>query len=364
MPKEFSGLVCIGFLCGIVVGFLIVSLQQHPIRRQFWVPFGFALLLGAYLLIAIEAAGWWVGFMAGLSLIAGGVGSGLGVIGRGSLIVSTLWIFPLMELNRLLPAVPFVMAAVCGIMFAATLWLCRRPVGETLGEWVLRLMYRMRVVGPGVASMPRTGPLLVIANHTAYLDPCWVMIPLPRDLTPIMYGDYFKKFGLHFYMKHIINAIPSGVGSVRREAPELDEVVRRLDRGEGILVFPEGWVRRKEEESIRRFAQGPWRILRDRPATPVVACWIEGGWGSWSSFWNGPPFKGKRIDVRRPINVGVSTPVVLDAETLADQHRTRELLKQMVLDARAHLAACGLAPVNPVAKPQAAQITESPASPP
>ena len=106
------------------------------------------------------------------------------------------------------------MAAICGVLFAESLWLYRRSVGETLGEWLFRIMYRMRAIGPGVDQLPRTGPVLVIANHTAYLDPCWVMIRLPRDLTPIMYGEYFKKFGLHFYMKHIINAIPS-----RRRAP-------------------------------------------------------------------------------------------------------------------------------------------------
>jgi 1-acyl-sn-glycerol-3-phosphate acyltransferase len=192
-------------------------------------------------------------------------------------------------------------------------------------------------------QIPRTGPVLVIANHTAYLDPCWVMICLPRDLTPMMYGGYFKKFGLHFYMKHIVNAIPSGVGLIRRDAPELDESVRRLDLGEGVLIFPEGWARRKEEEPIRRFAQGAWWILRDRPQTPVVACWIEGGWGSWSSFWNGSAFKGKRMDFRRPIDIAVSAPVVLDADTLGDKERTRESLKQMVLDARRHL---GLPPID------------------
>src|SRR5438309_1143656 len=69
-------------------------------------------------------------------------------------------------------------------------------------------------------------------------------------------------------------------------------------------------------------------------ADSIVA---RGGWGSWSSFWHGPPFKGKRIDIRRPIDIGVSAPVVLDKETLSDQLRTRELLKQMVLEGRRHL---------------------------
>jgi 1-acyl-sn-glycerol-3-phosphate acyltransferase len=235
------------------------------------------------------------------------------------------------------------MALVCFAVFAAALWAYRRPVGETLGEWPIHVMDRMRAVGPGMKQMPRTGPVLVISNHPSYLDPCWVMICLPRDLTPLMYAEYYRIPGLHFYMKHVIGAIPSGATGFRREAPELDEVVRRLDRGEGVLIFPEGWVRRTEEEPLRRFAQGAWRILRDRPATPVVACWIEGGWGSWASFQGGPPFKGKRPDFRRPIDIGVAAPVVLDAETLADQRRTREVLRQMVLDARRHL---GMPPIE------------------
>ena len=120
------------------------------------------------------------------------------------------------------------------------------------------------------------------------------------------------------------------------------EAVCRSDRGEGILIFPEGWVRRKEEDTIRRFAGGVADSLLSA-GDPVVARWIEGGWGSWSSFWNGPPFKGKRIDIRRPINIGVSGAVVLDKETLADQHRTRALLREMVIDALIYWAACGLA---------------------
>jgi 1-acyl-sn-glycerol-3-phosphate acyltransferase len=336
MPTDFRLLVCLGSLGGLASGCSTAFLQRHPTRRQCWLPVGFALLLSAYLFTSLETAGWLVGAMAGFSLIAAAVGATPGAIGRRELVIAAILIFPTMELTRLVPAAPVVMATVCGLMFMASLWLYRRPVGETLGEWLFRVMYRMRTVGPGVDQLPRTGPLLVIANHTAFLDPCWVMICFQRDLTPIMFGDYFKKFGLHFYMKHIINAIPSGSGSVRRDAPELDEVVRRLDRGEGILIFPEGWVQRREGP-VRRFAQGPWRVLRDRPATPVVACWIEGGWGSWSSFRDGPPFRLKRIDFRRPIDIGVSAPVVLDAEILSDQMRTREFLRDLVLAAQRHL---------------------------
>jgi 1-acyl-sn-glycerol-3-phosphate acyltransferase len=327
----------VGFLCILTLSFL----QTHPNRRRIWIPFGYFLLLAANVVVIAGGQLWWIGLLAGGGLAAGTVGStryyAEPLVGLAAVVVA-LFAY---EATRAVPAVPIVMSGVCAAFFALALWLNRRYVAETLLEWPVRIMYRIRAVGRGMKEVPRTGPVLIIANHVSYLDPCWIMIRIPRDLTPIMYGEYYNMRGIHFYMKHLIGAIPSGVGTFRREAPELDEAVRRLDRREGLLVFPEGQVRRKEEEELRRFAQGVWRVLRDRPATPVVACWIEGGWGSWSSFKGGPPFKGKRIDVRRPIDITVSAPVVLDAETLADQHRTRELLRQMVLDARRHLGEPG-----------------------
>jgi 1-acyl-sn-glycerol-3-phosphate acyltransferase len=144
-------------------------------------------------------------------------------------------------------------------------------------------------------------------------------------------------------MTHVVRAIRVEWSFYRHDAPELEEAVARLDRGEGVLIFPEGWVRRTEEVPVRRFGQGVWRILRERPATPVVACWIDGGWGSLASYWNGPPFRNKRMDWWRPIGVGVAAPVVLDAAMLADQHATRERLRGMCVDARRYL---GLAAID------------------
>ncbi len=45
------------------------------------------------------------------------------------------------------------------------------------------------------------------------------------------------------------------------------------------MIFPEGFLRRKEEQPLRRFGQGAWAILQARPDTPVFATWIEGGVG-------------------------------------------------------------------------------------
>ena len=80
----------------------------------------------------------------------------------------------------------------------------------------------------------------------------------------------------------------------------------------------------------------------------MVACWIEGAWGSWASYWNGPPGRNKRPDFRRPIGVGVSAPTAVKPDVLAHHLRTRLHLMNEVLAARTHL---GLPDAPPVGLP-------------
>ena len=94
--------------------------------------------------------------------------------------------------------------------------------------------------------------------------------------------------------------------------------------------------------AMKRFAQGVWQILKERPETPVISCWIEGTWGSYFSFKDGPPLKGKRFDIRRPIQIGVSVPAIVPPEVLLEHWDTRFYLMNEVSQARKHL---GLEPL-------------------
>ena len=130
---------------------------------------------------------------------------------------------------------------------------------------------------------------------------------------------------------------------MKKDAPEIREAIAALDRGECVVIFPEGYLRRSEERVLRRFGQGIWQILQARPDMPVYACWIEGGWGSYMSYFNGPPTKNKpKKDVRRPVGIGVSAPTTIAPEELAQHLRTRIHLMNLVLAARENL---GLTPL-------------------
>jgi hypothetical protein len=96
-------------------------------------------------------------------------------------------------------------------------------------------------------------------------------------------------------------------------------------------------LRRKEEPLIRPFGQGVWHILQELPQTPVVVCWIEGGWGSFASYRNGPPLRNKRPDLRRRIDIAVAEPRPLPPEVLADHRATRHHLLRACLECRRYL---------------------------
>lgn len=208
-----------------------------------------------------------------------------------------------------------------------------RPLFELSLEPVVWVMYKIRVRGKGVAGFPRTGPCVVMANHACWFDPLFLAKVLPRPLTPMMTSRFYdlpvvRKLMVTFGVIRVPDSL------IRHDTPEIEQAIAALDRGECLLIFPEGYLRRTEERPLRRFGQGIWKILQARPDTPVVACWIEGGWGSYTSHFTGPPTKNKRPDFRRPIGIGVSDTVTVPTETLSEHLHTRIYLMNLTEAAR------------------------------
>src|SRR5262249_54007348 len=134
-----------------------------------------------------------------------------------------------------------------------------------------------------------------------------------------------------------VGAIRVEAATFRREVPELKDAIATLDRGDCLVIFPEGAMRKREEQPLRMFGQGVVHILRERPQTPVVICWIEGAWGCYFSYFNGLPTKNKRLDRRRRIEVALEAPRLIDPALLEDQKALRRYLMEACLQARTHL---------------------------
>lgn len=227
-----------------------------------------------------------------------------------------------------------VLAVLAGVGALVCWYVLFLPWLEQTIEIVCWPLWRIRAHGPGLDRFPARGPLIVLGNHTAWMDAVWMMKLLPRQLTPMMTSDFYDLPGIRWLMRHVVHPIRVPAIPFRREAPELDEAVAILDRGGCLLIFPEGWVKRNPDQLLRQFGQGVWRILERRPDTPVVVCWIEGGWGSLTSYDRGPPLRNKPIDWWRPIDVAIREPEVLDPSLLKDQRATRAYLMRACLETR------------------------------
>lgn len=348
-------------MAGAAAGSLLAGVQGHPQRALGLVPLGATGLVVALALGAIcGVAGWiclLVGFMGGLMTVplaatyqanvpADARGNAMAVLNTAGYLAIALMAPVLAELERrgLIGAAGlfWILTGLTGVAAALAWRTLLRPTVELAAELLIWPFYRVRGYGPGMERFPSEGPVLVIGNHASWFDPVWLAKLLPRELDPMMTSVFYDKPAVRWIFK-IAHAIRVQASTYRREAPELQEALAALDRGQCVLIFPEGSMRRKDEKPLRLFGQGVWHLLRERPRTPVVVCWIEGGWGSYFSYKNGPPTMNKRLDVWRHIDIGVDEPRMLDAALFADQKATRAELMRLCLEARRHL---GLQPLT------------------
>jgi 1-acyl-sn-glycerol-3-phosphate acyltransferase len=370
--------VLLWILGGAAAGSLLAGVQGHPRRSLGLVPLGLTGLLAALLWAARDpfpGAGLCllVGLLGGMvnvplssayqeSLPADARGNGMAVLNTAGYLFMTAMSALLFGLSR-----GRVLSAQGQLWFVAALsaigvawaWRCLfRDSLEQVLEIVLWPIYRVHAGGPGMANFPRRGPLLVLANHSSWFDPLWLAKVLPRRLTPMMTSLFYDLPVLRFLMMHVVHAIRVQDSSYRREAPELREAIAALDRGEAVVLFPEGMLRRRADQPLRQFGQGAWHILRERPDTPVVCCWIEGGWGSYMSYYGGPPLANKRPDWWRRIDVAVSDPQILDPALLGDDRVTRSHLMRACLAARTDLGLVSVAEAEaPEEEPAAPELT-------
>ncbi len=359
---------------GAGLGCLLAGFPGHPRRSLGWVPLGTVGLLAALGWAAAAAGGGDLPWPPCLLLgIAGGVvnvplraaymaavpadarGNAMSVMNTAIYVLTTALALAVILLRQAgvlrgpLAQVGF-LAALAALGAAAAWYVLLPQALELISEAILWPMYRVRACGPGKDWVPLQGPLIVVANHTAYADPLWVGKIMPRHLTPLMTSAFYDLPVIHWLMVHVVGAIRVPQATFRREVPELRQAVDVLRRGGGVLIFPEGQLRRTAEPSLRLFGQGVWHILQELPQTPVVVCWVDGGWGSYTSYCNGPPMKNKRLDWWRPISIAVEKPQVLGPAVLADPLTTRTYLMRACAECRRYL---GLeVPPSRTAKPE------------
>lgn len=369
----FSGMELAWVVAGIILAIGICRLISHPRRNLGLVPPGWTGLLGLLIWAAVDWSA--TSIVSGLFLALTGFCLSLIVIplirqavrlrsrtqppgnarlrdAHVSLLIGCcLAILLLLLAPRWVPIVrPLLIAGTLlglGLTGFLLSWIVLYP--QTIELIVAAIMlpfYRVHLHGPGKDRLPLEGPLLIVSNHASYLDPFWIGKVLPCHVRPLMTAAFYDRPLIRWLMVHVVEAIrmksglyrgkPDGTEetSLLQRVPELKTAVAALKAGACLLVFPEGKLRRTEPILLSPFGQGVWHILNQRPETPVVTIWIEGSWGSWASYYGGPPLQNKKLDRARRIDVVVSEPRPLPPSILAGHRETRAELSRRVLELR------------------------------
>jgi len=169
-------------------------------------------------------------------------------------------------------------------------WLSANPRGDPvtgLGWRLLRLyarvVHRLRVEGlENVPRARRPGPLVVVANHTAGVDPLLIQAACPFFIRWMMALDMRLPALEWFWVwVEIISVDREG-----REVVATREAIRYLADGGVVGIFPEGNLERPARH-ILPFLPGIGLIVHrsKAPVLPVVVSDTPQVDPAWSSLW-------------------------------------------------------------------------------
>jgi 1-acyl-sn-glycerol-3-phosphate acyltransferase len=127
----------------------------------------------------------------------------------------------------------------------------------------------------GLENIPKTGGVLLVANHQSYLDPVLVSAHLSRPVSFMARSDLFDNpwFG-RFIRK--LHAFPVQRG--KGDMAAMRECMRRLEAGEVLNLYPEGT--RTEDGEVAPLQKGISLLLR-KISVPVVPVAIDGSFEAW-----------------------------------------------------------------------------------
>ena len=142
--------------------------------------------------------------------------------------------------------------------------------------WLVRLLTGARV--RRVGEVRANGPAIYFANHTSHLDALVLWASLPPAIRartrPAAARDYWGGSAFRrFLAERVFHAVLIERKEVRRDANPLEVMLAVLDRGDSLILFPEGT--RGDGESIGPFKSGLHHLARDRPAVALVPVHID-----------------------------------------------------------------------------------------
>jgi len=170
-------------------------------------------------------------------------------------------------------------------------------------QFLLFVFYRIKY--HGIENVPKSGSVLIVANHQSNLDPAIVgVLVYDRPFRGIAKEALFKSKLLSAYIR--------GFGAISIKRSESDTVAIRksiaaLNSGRCVMMFPEGT--RSSDGEVGEFQRGFWLIMKKSKAT-LLPVGIDGAFDVYpigskpKLFGRIEVTAGEAIDAEMLLNLG------------------------------------------------------------
>lgn len=157
----------------------------------------------------------------------------------------------------------------------------------------------------GLENIPAEGAVVVAANHQSHLDPPLIGCGIPREASYVARDSLFtfRPFGALIWS---LNAIP--VDREGRAMEGIKETLRRLKRGDVMVLFPEGT--RTPDGEVHSFKTG-FVSMAKRSKAAIVPVAIAGAFEAWP--------RTQRLPHPRKVVVHFGPPIPPDEVAKTDE---------------------------------------------
>lgn len=130
---------------------------------------------------------------------------------------------------------------------------------KSLSFVLLRFILNQKIQVSGLENVPLTGPLLVVSNHKSYTDGFSIMQTFPRPITLTPKISVLKIPFLRLWLR-AYDVFPIDRKNARNTYRALEKAVTTIQNEHAMLIFPEGTVRYKHEETITNMKSGTFKL--------------------------------------------------------------------------------------------------------
>jgi len=164
--------------------------------------------------------------------------------------------------------------------------------------------YKLQVMGMG--NIPSSGGVLMLGNHTSYLDWAIIQMACPRRVRFVMARSFYERWYLKKFLD-FFGVVPIS-HAVSKQAIETIETL--LNQGEVVVLFPEGALSRNGQVGV--FHQGFELAVKNTEAL-IIPFYLRGLWGSLYSFATPKHREMSRLKRTRDVSVCFGRPMKKDS---------------------------------------------------